>query len=434
MPVTRLSERVGLAELADHWLKVPGPTGANAGAKVASIVAGMAAGADSVTDLDLIRHGALPRLFTQVKAASTLGAFLRGLCGGDISSLDAVARRVLQRLAAQTPLLPRIDQIALIDIDSKITQVHGRAKQGAAYGYTKVLGLHFQAVTLSTPHAAPVILQTRLRGGNAGSGRKAASLLRQALGTARACGATGPVLVRGDSTFFSGTVIATIGAAGAWFSITAPHNPAVTTAIAAIDQAAWRPIRYPRPVLDTDTGQWVTHAEIAETTLTAFTNPTDNPGRTVTARLLVRRVPAHTPTGQDGLFPLWRYHAVFTDNPTDPATAWAQHNGRAGAIEQVFADLNNSALAHFPSGKFAANAAWLTLAALTHNLMRALGCLAGGRHATARTGTLRRHLVTVAARLARTARTLTLHLPRNWPWQRAWQQIFDRTHHPPAAA
>jgi hypothetical protein len=433
VPLIRLAEQVGLGELVTEWLKVPGSTGANAWAKVGSILAGMGTGADSITDLDALRHGGMPRLFTGIRAASTLGSFLRGLCMGDVKSLEAVARRALPRLAAQTPLLPGTGQVAFVDIDSKITQVYGRAKQGAAYGYTNKLGLHFQLVTLSTPHAAPVILETRLRSGNAESGRAADTLLTPALRTARTCGATGTLIVRGDSKFFAGTTVTAIRAAGAYFSITAPQNPTVKAAIATIDDHEWTAIRYTRPVFDTDTDQWVTHAEVAETTLTAFTNPTRNPGRTLTARLLVHRVPARTPADQDGLFPVWRYHTVFTDSPFDLVAAEAQHRDHA-IIEQVNADLNDSALAHFPSGKFAANAAWLTLAALAHNLTRALGCLAGERHAKARTGTIRRHLIQVAARITRSARRIRLRLPQHWPWQQAWQRIFDRTHAPPSTA
>jgi hypothetical protein len=121
---------------------------------------------------------------------------------------------------------------------------------------------------------------------------------------------------------------------------------------------------------------------------------------------------------------------VFTNSAFDMITAEALHRDRAGAIEQVFADLNDSALAHFPSGRFAANAAWLTLAALTHNVLRATGCLAGVAHATARTATLRRHLITVAGRIARSARVIVVHLPRNWPWADSYTGLFTATHHP----
>lgn len=141
----------------------------------------------------------------------------------------------------------------------------------------------------------------------------------------------------------------------------------------------------------------------------------------------MRRVRVFQRNDQGELFPVYRYHAVFTDSPFPMVTAEAQHRDHA-ICEQVFADLNDSALAHFPSGKFAANAAWLTLAALTHNLTRAAGCLSGAAHAKARTGTLRRTLIAVAARISRTARTITLHLPHHWPWQHTWQQLFTNTH------
>lgn len=163
----------------------------------------------------------------------------------------------------------------------------------------------------------------------------------------------------------------------------------------------------------------ISAAEIAETTYTAFTNVTQNPGRATTARLLVRRIRLGTGTTDQGeLFPVYRHHAVFTDSTFDLPTAEAQHRDHA-IIEQVLADLTDSALAHFPSAHFAANAAWLSLAALTHNLLRAAGTLASTHHATARTGTIRHHLITVAARITRSARRLTVHLPRDWPWQAA---------------
>lgn len=433
VPVVRLAEQVGLPELVDEWLKVPGSTGANAGAKVSSIVAGMVTGADSIDDLDVVRHGAMSRLFTGIRAPSTLGTFLRGLCWGDVSSLEAVARRVLPRLVERVDLLPGADRLAFVDIDSKTTQVYGRRKQGARVGHARVLGLDFQAVTLSTLAAAPVIVGTRLRGGNAESGRSAHTLLATALGTARQMGATGTLIVRGDSKYFQGKVIHAIRRAGAHFSITAPLNPSVRKAIDTIGEHSWVGIRYPQAIYDPEHDVWISDAEIAETTLTAFTNSTQNRGNKTTAQLIVRRVRVLERDDQGELFPTYRYHAVFTDSPFPLVTAEAQHRDHA-IIEQVFADLNDSALAHFPSGKFTANAAWLTLAAITHNLTRAAGCLAGGVHTKARTATLRRNLIAVAARISRTARTITLHLPQHWTWEHPWQQLFTHTHRTPTPA
>jgi len=431
VPVLRLAEQAGLPELADEWLKIPGSAGANAGAKVCSIVAGMAAGADSVDDLGVIRHGAMPCLFTGLRAPSTLGTFLRGTCWGDVSSVEAVARRLVVRLTGLADLLPGADQLTFVDIDSKTTEVYGRKKQGARVGHANVHGLDFQAVTVSTLQAAPVILGTRLRGGNAESGRSAHTLLATSLTTARQVGVSGTVIVRADSKYFQGKVVDTIRQAGAHFSLTAPMNPAVRRAIDGIDTGGWTAIRYPRAIYDPEHHLWISDAEVAETTLTAFTNPTQNPGRRVTARLIVRRVRVWNRTEQGELFPAYRHHAVFTDSPFDLLTTETQHRDHA-IIEQVFADLNDSALAHFPSGKFTANATWLTLAAITHNLMRTAGCLAGGPHTKARTATLRRRLISIAARISRSARVLTLHLPAAWPWQHPWQHLFTATHPRPA--
>lgn len=294
VPLLRLAEDVGLARLADERVRLGTPVGANAGAKVASIVAGMAAGADSIDDLDLLRHGALPELFGGIRAPSTLGSFLRGFTVGHVAQLASVARQVLVRLAERGPLLSGVDQLAFLDIDSKICPVYGRAKQGAGYGYTKQWGLNVLAVTLSSPISAPVIVATRLRGGNADTRRGATSLLRQALATARAAGATGQVLVRGDSGYYSARLIKTIVDAGARFSITAQQNVAVRAAIDAIEQQAWRPVRYPRPVYDETSRGWISTAEVAETGYTAFTNAALDPSLRRTARLLVRRTPITT--------------------------------------------------------------------------------------------------------------------------------------------
>ena len=429
VPVLRLAQDAGLGEVADRVVRLGESKGANAGAKIGSIVAGMAAGADSIDDLDVIRHGALPALFGGIRAPSTLGTFLRHFSYGHVAQLEALSGQLLARLRQRCPdLLPGIDQLAFVDIDAKITEVYGPGKEGAAFGYTRKRGLNFLIVTLSTPLSAPVVLATRLRGGNADSRRNAASLLTRALRLARQVGATGTLIVRGDSGFFSAQIITAIRAAGARFSITTRHSPALDTAIAAIAHDAWTPITYPRAIYDDDTDQWVSAAEIAETTYTAFTNVTQNPGRATTARLLVRRVRIGTDTTTQGeLFPVYRYHAVFTDSTFELPTAEAQHRDHA-IIEQVLADLNDSALAHFPSGRFAANAAWLCLAALTHILLRAAGTLASTAHARARTTTLRRQLISVAARISRSARRLTLHLPRDWPWQAAWHGLFTATH------
>jgi hypothetical protein len=430
-PLVRLMENIDLAGLADELVRLGGSPGANAGAKITTIVAGMCADADSIDDLDVLRHGAMGTLFQGIRAPSTLGTFLRWFSIGHVAQVEKLLSEVLARLAAQTPLLAGARELAFLDLDSKLTQVFGRTKQGARFGHQKIRGLDFLAATLSTRDRAPVIVHTRLRGGNADTRRKVTSFAQHAIRVTRACGAIKNLLVRGDSGYYVGELIAEIVRSGAWFSITMPQRKPIQAAITAIDDAAWTPLTHAHPVHDEDTTADTTTADIAETSYTAFTNPTTSPGQRTTGRLIVHRTPIPTHANQGQLITVYRYHAFFTNSPEDLITAHTQHHARAGSIEHVFADLNNSALAHFPSSHFAANAAWLTLAALAHNLTRAAGVLAGGTHTHARTTTLRHQLIRVAARISRTARTLTYHLPIHWPWHHTWHNLYTATHHPP---
>jgi DDE family transposase len=147
--------------------------------------------------------------------------------------------------------------------------------------------------------------------------------------------------------------------------------------------------------------------------------------------LVVRRIPDLNPSNRDGqhsLFDTWRFHAFFTTTDLDTVTADKTHRGHA-IIEQVHADLKDSALAHLPSGRFTANAAWLVLAVMAFNLTRAAATLTGSRLARARTATIRRTLISVPARIACSARRLTLHLPRRWPWESAWNTLFHSLFH-----
>ena len=428
-PVLALAARCGLHELIAARVTVSGQGAANAGLKVPALVAGMVAGADCIDDMDLLRHGGMGRLFGGVRAPSTLGTFLRCFTFGHVRQLDAVAAGFLARLAAYTPLLPGAGQLAYLDIDDTVRETHGYAKQGSGYGYSGVKGLNALIATVSTPLAAPVIAATRLRKGSTNSARGAARLVADALTAARAAGATGLVITRADSAFYSHDVIAAIGRGGARFSVTARNNPAVTTAIAGIDQTAWTPIHYPNAIFDADEQRWISDAEVAEIGYTAFVS---RPKRErVTARLIVRRVKRLSPAaGQGELFTAYRHHALFTDSPLPMLDAEADHRGHA-IVEQVIADLKDSALAHLPSGKFTANATWLVLAAIAFNLTRAAGTLASPFHARARTATIRNQLINVPSRLARSARRLRLHLPRDWPWEHPWRQLFDRSLHAP---
>jgi DDE family transposase len=404
-------------------------------------VAGMIGGADSIDDLGLLRHGAMPVLFGGVRAPSTLGSFLRSFTWGNVLQLGKVNRLLLAELARRAPLLPGKDTLAFIGIDSMQKRVYGHAKQGAAFGHTKiqgksllVRGLNALAATISTPLGAPVVAATRLRGGNASSARGAASFATEAVHTARATGCTGTLVVRADSAFYSAAFTGAVRAAGAFFSVTVRMDPKVKAAIAAIGETAWRPIKYPRAIWDDQLARWVSDAQVSEAGYTAFTS---KKGQAITARLIVRRVRdlnRKAACGQDELFPIWRYHAVFTDSPFVMLQAEEHHRDHA-VVEQAFADLADGPLAHLPSGSFPGNAAWLACAAISHNLLRAAGSLASLACAKARGATLRRDLIDVAARTARHGRgQITLHLPEGWHRQTEWMNLFEATTGPPAQA
>jgi hypothetical protein len=412
--------------------------GVNPAGKITSIIAGMAAGADSIDDLDVIRCGGMPRLFDQVYAPATLGQFLREFTHGHSLQLASVARAYLVNLVQRTGLLPGIGTRALVDIDSLLRPVFGHGKQGASFGHTKIAGkqvlrrgLSPLATTISTEHGAPVVAGIRLRAGKTGSGKGAASMVREAISVARACGATGEILVRGDSAYGTSAVVAACVKAKVRFSLVLTKNRPVDAAIAGIADDAWTPVHYPGAVVDPDTGQLVSDAEVAETQFTAFAT-TKHP---VTARLVVRRVRDRAKLDADELFPVWRYHPFFTNSTESTVTADLTHR-RHAIIETVFADLIDGPLAHLPSGRFAANSAWAICAAITHNLLRAAGTLTSSKHAAARGATLRRHLVTVPARLARPQRRPVLHLPAHWPWAEQWNALWSAVFAigPPAAA
>jgi hypothetical protein len=443
VPGLALAEAAGLRELADEHLSVPRDKGANAGLKVASLVAGMAAGADSIEDMALLRHGGMGRVFTGGYAPSTLGSFLRAFAFGHVRQLDAVASRFLLALAGLTGLLGSAGEggreYVVVDVDDTVIEVHGHAKQGAGFGYTRVRGLNALLATLATPASAPVIVAQRLRKGACNSSRGAKRLVADAVKTTRRLiGPHRSILVRMDSAFFGRGPVWAALAGGAQVSVTVKMNTQVKAAIAAIPDDAWTGIEYTDAVWDEASGGWISRAEVAETAFVAFATQPNS--ERVPGRLVVRRIPdfnAETKraAGQGSLFEVWRFHALFTT--ADPAmldtvAADKTHRGHA-IIEQVHADLKDSSLAHLPSGVFTANAAWLVLAVMAFNLTRAVGTLSGPDLAKATTATIRRKLINVPARAARSGRRMTLHLPQAWPWQAAWTRLFNRVSDPPPA-
>jgi len=434
-----LAESCDLHGIVAEHVRIAGHRGANPGAKVATLVAAMVTGADSIDDADELRTGGMGLLFGGVYAPSTLGEFLRAFNHGNVRQLQTAAREFLVQLARRRTLLPGAGGVVFLDVDSLLRRVYGKKKQGAAFGHAKVggyqlllRGLNPLLATLSTPDAAPLVLASQLRAGNAGSSRGASSLLAEAITTAKTVLAAqdstvDELVVRADSAFYSKKFIAAARRAKVRFSVTIPRTDTVRAAIATIDDGAWTEIVYPQPIWDEDQARFISRAQVAETTYSAFS------GRwRVTARLLVRRVPDERRTTADDqgvLFPVWRYHAVFTDSPFVLVQAEEQHRAHA-IVEQLFAELIDGPLAHLPSGKFNANNAWLTCIGIAHNITRAVGLLAG--MGLARAKTIRRRLIQIAGSIARHARTTTLHMPEYWPWQHNWLRLWRTAHAPPA--
>jgi hypothetical protein len=440
VPVMTLAEQTGLGRLVGEKVHIAEPkikSGAvNPAPKLATLIAGMCAGADCIDDVDALRSGGMKTLFGAVYAPSTIGTLLREFTFGHARQLESVLREHLVALCERVDLLPGADQRVFIDIDSLLRPVYGHAKQGASYGHTKIAGkqvlrkgLSPLATTISTPDCAPLVAGMRLRAGKTGSGKGAGRMVAQAIGTVRAVSAHATILVRGDSMYGSRAVVGTCVRHGAQFSLAMTRNAAIERAIAAIPEAAWTPVRYPGAVQDPDTGAWISDAEVAEITYTAFASTPDR----ITARLVVRRV--KDARYLDALFPVWRYHPFFTNTDLPVEAADITHRQHA-IIETTFADLIDGPLAHLPSGRFGANSAWILCAAIAHNLLRAAGVLAGDQHTRARGSTLRRKIINVAARLSRPQRRPMLHLPTHWPWSQHWLALWHNTigYSPPITA
>jgi hypothetical protein len=431
VPVITLAEQTGLSRLLADKVRIKAPRiksgAANPAPKLATMVAGMCAGADCIDDIDVVRSGGMKTLFDAVYAPSTVGTLLREFTFRHARQLESVLREHLVALCGRVELLPGADRQVFIDIDSLLRPVYGHAKQGASYGHTKIAGkqvlrkgLSPLATMISTAGAAPVIAGMRLRAGKTGSGKGAGPMVASAIGTARDLRASEKILVRGDSAYGNRKVVRACVRHGAQFSLVMTRNAAVDRAINAIDETAWTPVFYPGAVRDPDTGAWISDAEVAEIPYTAFASTPDR----ITARLVVRRVKdARFP---DALFPVWRFHPFLTNTDLPVEQADITHRQHA-IIETVFADLIDGPLAHLPSGRFGANSAWVLCAAISHNLLRAAGVLAGDQHTRARGSTLRRKIANIPARLARPQHRPVLHLPTHWPWSHHWLALWHNT-------
>lgn len=388
MVVATLAQRLGVEALAAQvvGLRRDRPGAANAGRKVMALIYAMVLGADSIDDSDVLRAGRTARLLGGwVPAPSTLGTFLRAFTFGHVRQLDKLLGVALERAwkAGAGPGNGRL----VIDVDSFVGEVCGRLKQGAAYGYTKLLGYHPILATRADTREA---LHIRLRKGSANTQKGMLRFTDELIARVERAGASGVKLLRADSGFWNTKVFERLERAGWQYSIGVRMITTVRAAVEAIDEDAWQPIDYP------DEGE----AQIAQTTYG---------GR----RLIVRRT--RLVGAQAELWPDWRHFCLITNRDEDIALVEAEHREHA-VVEQVIADLKDQALAHFPSGHFHANGAWSVLGALAHNLLRWTQLL-GLPNTTVRAArTLRRRLLSIPGRLTRHARGWTLHLPSRWPW------------------
>ena len=407
LPAT-LALHLGLRGLVDRFLDLGRAAGrANVGDKVLTLILSALAGGDSIDDADALRAGGTERVLGfSVKAPSTLGTFLRSFRWGHVRQLDAVSRHLLARAWAagagpgNAPFT--------IDLDSTICETYGLKKEGALHhGYTGVRGYHpLLAVAAGTGD----VLMARLREGRANTARGAAHFLRETVGRVRAAGATGQLTMRADSGFYAHAVVAACRTMDVRFSITIRQHKSVRRLIEAIPETAWTPIPY-----------WIDGgADVAETAYTPFAGEKD----AVPVRLIVRRVKP-TPGSQLAAFVLYDYHAFITDRPGETLELEADHR-RHAEIENAIRDLKHGmGLNHLPSGRFAANGAWLAVQVMAHNLARWTARLGlGAGIVTAKT--LRRRLFSLVGRLTRSARRVALHLPARWPWAAEFSTALAR--------
>jgi len=391
-----LAEHLGLKGLFEEYVDLGSAVGhANVGDKAMTLVHSVLAGGDSIDDADVLRAGSSGAVLGhRVAAPSTLGTFARSFTWGHARQLDRVSGVLLGRAWA-AGAGPGADPVT-IDIDSSIHETYGLKKQGGSkFTYNHVRGYHPLYATVA---GTGDVVHSRLRGGNANSGRGAASFVTETFGRVRTAGATGLLTLRADSGFYIGAVAAACCKAGVAYSITVKLNKGLHKVIAAIPEDAWAEIPY---FLDGG-------AQVAETTHRPF--GTKQP----LVRLIVRRVKP-TPGSQLALFTTWSHHGFVTDRTGGTIDLEADHR-RHAEVENTIRDLKYGVgLNHFPSGRFGANAAWLAFNVAAHNLARWTSRIGLGETLIT-TDTLRRHYLTMPGRITRSARKLTLHLPARWPW------------------
>ena len=412
LPIT-LAHHLGLGELVDRHVDLgDAPGRANAGDKMLTLLASALAGGDCIDDADVLRTGrTADAMGWVIKAPSTLGTFLRSFRWGHVRQLDRVSRGLLAR-AWSAGAGPGDDPLT-IDLDSTVCETYGLSKEGAQrHNYAGVRGYHpLFAIAAGTGD----VLMARMRKGRANTARGAAHFLRETVSRVRYAG---PEPVEGHGS--------THGASRQRLlhpfhrrrlpedgdPLLHHHPPARPAAdlIETIPEGDWTPIPY-----------WMDGAaDVAEIEYTPFQS---EPGA-ATVRLIVRRVKP-TPGSQLALFANYSYHAFITDRAGDTLELEADHR-RHAEIENAIRDLKYGVgLNHLPSGRFAANAAWLAVQVMAHNLAR-WTARTGLGEAVVTTKTLRRRFFSLAGRLTRKARRLTLHLPQGWPWENQFSGALTR--------
>ncbi len=399
-----LADRLGIEALIDQIVDLGERPGApNPGRKVMSLLSAMMLGADCIDDCEVLRSGQTSWVLGHVVAApSTLGTFLRAFTFGHVRQLDKVFAETLARAWANGG--GPGDQRLVVDVDSFVGEVYGYDKQGAGYGYTHKRGYH---PIVATRAGTGEVLHIRARKGAANTSRGALRFVEELIARVARAGATGPKLLRADSGFWNQKIMARLQAAGWTYSIGVRQQQHIKTAIAAIAEQDWQPLEdYPQG------GE----AQIAQAML----------GR---QRLIVRRT--RLVGAQAELWPDWRHHAFLT-NRTDPLEVVETEHRQHAVVELAIRELKDQALAHFPSGKFLANAAWTVIGALAHNLLRWTSLIGLPDTIIPTARTLRRRLLTVPGRISRTARRVTLRLPTRWPWELPFLTALKRLRAIPA--
>jgi hypothetical protein len=408
--VATLAQRLGAAALVDSTLGMGGLAGgARPGRKVLTLVHTLVAGGSHIDHADVLRAGGTERVLGhRAMAPSTLGTFLRAFSFGHVRQLEAVVGKLLGRAWAlgAGPGPGRV----VVDVDSTVCEVEGKKKQGAAYGYTKVLGYH---PILATRAATGEIVHARMRKGSANTARGARRFIDEVVARLRRAGATGEVVMRFDSGFWSKDTVATLGRHGVRYTMAVHANhQAVAKAIAGIDEEAWTDIAY------TPGGQ----AQVAET-------------RYWGRRLVVRRTRL-VGLRQARLWPDWRHFAFLTDLDGEAVELDAFHRAHA-SIELAIRDLKEgSGLEHCPSGNFSANSAWLQCAVLAHNFVRWAATIGqpGPVERLSVARTVRLQLFAIPARLVNRSGLLTLRAPARWPWAGLFNRRLEAVRALPSTA